>query len=93
MSERVGLVRGVVISTVLDPLMDLRALAGYSSLSVRTLRGYIELPPDEALPCFRLPGKLLVRKSEFDRWLERYRARGRPSLTRALQELGLGARS
>ena len=73
-----------------DPFLSLRALAGYSSLSVRTLRHFIdELPPEQALPCYRLPGKLLVRRSEFDAWLEQYRSRGRPSLVKALRELGL----
>ena len=90
----VGQVRGVigervVVSVTLDPLLSLRALAAYSSLSVRTLRQYIELAPDEALPCYRLPGKLLVRRSEFDAWVERYRSRGRPSLVRAIRAMGL----
>jgi hypothetical protein len=94
MIEKAGLVRGVVaervvISTSLDPLMDLKALAGYSSLSVRTLRTYLELPPDEALACYRLPGKVLVRRSHFDAWIERYRSQGHHALASALRELGL----
>ncbi len=91
---RVAQVRGVlaervVVSTPLDPFLSLKALATYSSLSVRTLRQYVELPPDRALPCYRLPGKIVVRLGEFNAWLEQYRARGRPSLTRALRNLGL----
>jgi hypothetical protein len=79
----VGQVRGVlaervVISTSLDPFLSLRALAVYAGLSTRTLRGYVDLPPDEALPCYRLPGKVVVRKSEYDAWIQRFRARGRP---------------
>ena len=96
MSERVTQVRGalverVVISTPLDPYFTLRALAGYSGIGIRTLRQYLELPPDEALPCFKLPGggKILVRLSTFDAWLAQYQARGRPGLVRALRELGL----
>ncbi len=89
----VGQIRGilaerVIVSTPLDPFLSLKALSTYSSLSLRTLRTFVELPPDRALPCFRLPGKILVRKSDFDRWLERYRSRGRPSLVRAMTELG-----
>ena len=89
-----AIVRGVlaeraVVGIPLDPLLSLRALSAYSSLSPRTLRAYLELPPDEALPCYRLPGKILVRMSEFDRWMEQYRSRGRPSLVRAMRELGL----
>jgi hypothetical protein len=87
--QHVAVVERVVITTTLDPLLSLKALAGYASLSVRTLRGFIELPPDHALPCYRLRGKVLVRRSEFDAWIERYRTRGRPSLTRALREMGL----
>lgn len=94
MSERVAQVRGVlaelvVVSTPLDPFLSLRALAGYSGLSVRTLRSFLDLPPDQALPCYRPRGKILVRRSEFDGWMEQYRARGRPSLVKAMRELGL----
>ena len=94
--QRVAQVRGVlaervVVSTPLDPFLSLKALAAYSSLSPRTLRAFLELPPDEALPCYRPPGggKILVRRSEFDAWMQQYRARGRPSLARAMRDLGL----
>lgn len=91
---RVAQVRGVlaervVVSTPLDPFLSLRALAAYSSLSVRTLRALIDLSRDQALPCYRLPGKVLVRRSEFDGWIAQYRSRGRPRLARAIRELGL----
>lgn len=96
MSERVAQVRGVlaervVVSTALDPFLSLRALAAYSGIGARTLRQYLELPPDEALPCYRLPGggKILVRRSTFDAWIAPYLSRGRPGLVRAIRELGL----
>lgn len=79
----------IVVSTVLDPYLPLRALASYSGLSTRTLRTYLDKPPAEALPCYRVGGKLLVRRSEFDAWIAQYRAQGRPSLARALKDLGL----
>ncbi len=69
--------------------MSLRDLAIYSGLSVRTLRGYIDLPPGEALPVFRVGGKIVVKVAEFDAWIEQFRAQGRPSLARAVRELGL----
>jgi len=73
----------------MDPFLPLRSLASYAGLSVRTLRQYLELPPDQALPCYRVGGKILVRRSEFDTWVAQYRSRGRPGLARALRELGL----
>jgi hypothetical protein len=37
--------RDIVVSTALDPFLSIRALAKYSSLSPRTLRTYLDLPP------------------------------------------------
>jgi excisionase family DNA binding protein len=82
----------VIVSTGLDPFLPLRAVAAYSGLSVRTLRQYLDLPPDQALPCYRVGGKILVRRSEFDAWMTQYQARGRPELVRALKALGLDKR-
>jgi len=80
----------IVISSTLDPYLSLKALAAYSSLSVRTLRTFIERPPSDALPCYRVTGgKILVRRSDFDTWIATYRTIGRPSLARAIRELGL----
>jgi hypothetical protein len=93
LQARGPIVERVVVSTSLDPLMSLKALATYSSIAPRTLRQYLELAPEDALPCFRLPGKILVRRSEFDAWIEQYRTRGRPNLARAIQVLGLAAKS
>jgi hypothetical protein len=98
MNDRgVGQVRGVlaeriIVSTALDPFLSLRAASDYTGLSARTLRSYLEMPPDEALPCYRLPGKILIRRSELDAWLQRFRSHGRPSLVKALAALGLDRR-
>lgn len=73
----------------LDNYMSLATLAGYSGLSVRTLRTYLDGPPGEALPCYRIDGKILVKRSAFDAWMEQFRSRGRPSLARAMTKLGL----
>jgi len=58
----------LVVSVPLDPYLPLRALASYSGLSVRRLR---QLLDDRArpLPRYRVGGKILVRRSEFDQWM------------------------
>jgi hypothetical protein len=67
----------IVISTSLDPFLDLRALAAYSSIGVRTLRDYLG-DPGHPLPCYRVRGKkIVVRRSEFDTWIAAYRQTGR----------------
>lgn len=87
---RLTLVEGILLSAPADPYLSLRALADYSGLSVRTLRTFLECnPPAQALPCYRLAGKVLVRRGDFDRYMEQYRAQGRPGLTRTLRRLGL----
>ena len=53
--------------------LSLRALAGYSGLSVRTLRSRL-VDGTHPLPHYRVGGKILVRRSDFDRWVEQFRA-------------------
>ncbi len=76
----VGQVRGVlaqevIVSTALDPFLPLKALADYSGLSVRKLREYLT-DPAHPLPCYRVGGKIVVRRSEFDAWVAVYRRVG-----------------
>jgi hypothetical protein len=57
----------------LDPYLPLPALAAYSGLSVRSLRRAManRVHP---LPHYRPGGgKILVRRSEFDRWMRQFR--------------------
>jgi len=70
------LAQRVVVSTQLDPFLDLRALAAYSSLSVRKLRDLLE-DSTHPIPNYRPCGKILVRRSEFDTWIAAYRQHGR----------------
>lgn len=81
-------IEAVSMATELDPWMGLEALSGYSGLSVRSLRAYLA-DPANPLPHFRMrephiiqgkdgkrravSGKILVRRSDFDRWMEAYR--------------------
>jgi hypothetical protein len=55
-----------------DKYLDLKALAEYSSISVSALRGYINDSSDP-IPSFILKRKILIKKSEFDRWMDRHR--------------------
>jgi len=57
---------------VRDKYFDLPGLSKYCGLGVSTLRKYIK---KRALPCFKVDGKVLVRQSEFERWLEQFRMR------------------
>lgn len=93
MKQPVAQVRGVlaervIISTPLDPFLSIRALAQYSSLGIRKIRDHLD-DAVNPLPCYRVGGKIVVRRSEFDTWIQQYRAHGRPSLMKAIRELGL----
>lgn len=63
----------VTLSISWDGYLSLRALAAYSSLSERSLRGFLRAA-DHPLPHFRVGDRILVRRSDFDRWIEDYRA-------------------
>lgn len=70
-------VERIVASTLLDPWLSLRALAEYSGLSRRMLWTHVH-DPVAPIPHFRVGeagGKILVRRSEFDAWMERWRER------------------
>jgi excisionase family DNA binding protein len=57
----------------LDPYLTLEALIGYSGLSRRTLQRHLSDARDP-LPHFKPGGRILVKRSEFDQWMERHRA-------------------
>lgn len=67
-------VQEVTVRVNLDPFFDLRALSGYCHLSRRTLQTLVNDPQDP-LPSYRVGGKILVRRSEFDQWMARRRNR------------------
>jgi hypothetical protein len=70
----------------LDPYLSLTGLAGYSGLSVRKLRASLT-DAGHPLPCYRVGGKILVRRSEFDVWIAAYRRNGRADLDRIAKEI------
>jgi len=76
----------VVISSALDPFLSLQALATYSSLSRRKLRDYLT-DPIHPLPCYRIGGKILVRRSEYDAWAVSYRQVGQADVDRVVSEV------
>jgi excisionase family DNA binding protein len=52
--------------------LDLKALTRYASISERTMRQWIHRASNP-LPAVRVGAKILVRRSEFDCWLENHR--------------------
>ena len=52
--------------------LSLRDLTEYAAVSDRTLRHWLNRSTD-ALPADRVEGKILIRKSQFDEWLEHHR--------------------
>jgi len=75
-----------------DAYLPLRALAAYSGLSVRTLRNYLAHPAS-TMPHYRIGGKILVRRSEFDAWAARFRVKTRAGVDETvrgvLEDLGV----
>jgi hypothetical protein len=57
---------------IADAYLSLKTLASYSGLSVRRLRGYLT---DRAwpLPFYRIGGRILVRRSDYDVWAAQFR--------------------
>jgi hypothetical protein len=79
-------VERVEARVILDPYFSLTGLAGYSGLSVRKLRTHLAHVA-HPLPCYRVGGKILVRRSEFDVWIAAYRQRGRADVDRLVDEV------
>ena len=82
------IIEAVSVNLDLDPFLSLEALSRYVGLSVRSLRAYLT-DPHAPLPCYRMKephvtvtkagkrqtitGKILVRRSEFDAWMQRFK--------------------
>ena len=79
-------VERLVVNVSLDPFLSLRALAAYSGLSVRNLRSWLD-DPRRPLPSYRVGGKILVRRSEFDGWISAFRRAGGQDLDRVVSEI------
>ena len=66
MRKQSSTLRNQESAAVDDRYLSLRSLATYAGLSIRTLRGYLGRR-HAPLPHYRIGGKILVRRSEFDR--------------------------
>jgi excisionase family DNA binding protein len=61
-----------------DRYLSIRSLSAYAGMSVRTLRALL-VRRHAPLPHYRIGGKILVRRSEFDQWAAEFRV-VRPSI-------------
>jgi len=77
--QPIAVVDEVRVAVGLDPYLTVRGLAGYSGLSTRKLRDLLT-DPHHPLPCFRVGGRILVKRSDFDRWVAAFRQNGTPDL-------------
>lgn len=66
--------------------LDLKAAAAYTSLSVRSLRDYLKRPG--APPTYRISKKILVKRTDLDLWLERFKVDLDSLARRALEGIG-----
>ncbi len=71
-TQPIHILGSVDVQVPLDPYLDLKALRKCCSISVRKLRDLLK-DPLRPLPCYRVDGKILVRWSEFQCWMEAYR--------------------
>ena len=83
---RLVVVEGITLATPADPYLSLRALADYSGCSVRWLRDRLT-DPHHPLAHYRVEGKLLVRRSDFDHWIAQYRRVGDPQIERVVADV------
>jgi len=76
----------VTLTCPLDPYMALTALSTYSSISKRKLRDFLK-DPLHPLPCYRIDGKILVRRSEYDLWVRQFRKVGNSNVEKIVAEI------
>lgn len=71
--------------------LDLRGLTKYAAVSERTLRAWIH-DPINPLPAYQVGSKLLVRKRDFDSYVERHPVRPMQAVDNMVEEIlsGMG---
>ena len=70
--------------TLKDQFFDLKGLSAYSAISVGSLRDYLK---SGGLPYFKLRGRVLIKRSEFDSWIESYRINKKQDLNNVVDEI------
>ena len=84
--EDTFIAQDVVLVRLDDFFLSLRALARAGNLSVKTLRGYLT-DSTHPLPHYRPGGKVIIRWSDFLRWLEHYKVMKSADLDRMVEEV------
>jgi hypothetical protein len=69
-----------------DEYLGLKQLSAYSGLCIRTLRSHL-CSLGCALPHYRVGGKILVRRSEFDHWMLGFRKTDGATLNSIVDEI------
>jgi excisionase family DNA binding protein len=62
-------------ATSWDPYLSIKTLSNYSSLSARLLRSFLTAS-DHPLPHYRVGSRVLVKRSDFDGWIQIFRHEG-----------------
>lgn len=86
---RVPVAKEISVIAPLDPYLTLKAAADYGGTSVRALRTALT-DPVHPLPCYRprgKGGKVLVRLSDFDKWMAPFRVVGDADLDAMVHEV------
>lgn len=71
-----------------DGYLSIKALATYAGLSEKTLRNALA-DPTNPLPHYRPTRKILVKRSEFDSWMQRTRETA-PDIHDAVRDMARG---
>ena len=53
-------------------------------MGVSTLRDYMRVG---GLPHFKLKGKILIKRSEFDQWIEKFRTNNKENINKIVSEI------
>jgi excisionase family DNA binding protein len=72
-----------------DGYYSLKRLTSYSGMSLRTLRTYLK-DGAHPLPHFKVGGKILVKRSDFDAWITAFRYTHASRLDALVNELTQG---